>query len=622
MYSCFTFFLSFSKACCNREHCFKCRIKDYHEGKSCMENTESLDHSVVSCPSCGISLTKGDGCNTITCVCGKQFSWTAEKENSERCQQFLAVFPSVTSAYCAVVLCTNFTHIRHPRNIYTLKNSASPAYGVLSGDGSAMNSDNSRTVAPVSSAVISQAKAWQQRHRVEVSREMRKLFETLHWPSPSQCCSTLSAHLNPEYVREEGMREAADIWKQENVKAVAKCASQNAIALQSLMTTFYANDSDRAVAAYKLLNLSRLVWKNSNAQHPSLPFAVDSRLAESAKQWVERNREVYNTFVEMYEVRSAQQFLHLYGNRHPLYTRPSYTFVPSVSEWCRRTSNNDLTFTNDNTTVERVGSVSCYPAAFAPIIADHCSIKVVLDVASKTSNWISFGLARTGMASSSSDGVGRTSNTWGLSDDRSASSGNCILSASNQESGTFRKLVVGDVLTATVVLSEGLLEISVNDNELQHRFSIPPGNLDDYVFAMTFANDHRVSIVHDSGPAIMKGSTTVAAAQGGTTTTSSVGDKDPKRGLLSTPQYVDLNYEQTQMLNILRKQLKTILTQVNNEDSSRGSAMLLLEGAQNWQQLSGGTYEDAARNYQQISKDIEVLLNVRRSSSTAEKQGK
>ena len=481
-------------------------------------------------------------------------------------------------------------------------------------DGSGTNSDSGRTArrnVPVSSAVISQAKAWQLRHRVEVSREMRNLFETVHWPSPSQCCSTISAHLNSEYVREEGMKEAADIWKQENVKAVAKCASQNSIALQSLMTTFYSNDSDRAVAAYKLLNLSRLVWKTSSVQHPSLPFAVDARLVDSAKLWVERNREVYNTFVEMYEIRSAQQFLHLYGSRHPSFTRPSYTYIPGVSEWCRRTSNSDLTFTNDYTTVERVGSVSCYPAAFAPLIADHCSFKVVLDVAPKTSNWISFGLARTGMANSSSDGVGRTSNTWGLSDDRSSSSSHCIISASNQESGTFRKLVVGDILTATVFLSEGMLEISVNDNELQHRFSIPPGNLDDYVFAMTFANDHRVSIVYENGPAPSKGAAVGAAAPS---------ESNPSGGGSRT-QYVDLNYEQSQMMNILRKQLKAILTQVNHDSGANGSAMMLLDGAQKWEQLSGGTYEDAARNYQQIAKDIELLLHIRRSSNAAEKQG-
>lgn len=60
--------------CCSHEHCYNCQIKGFHEGKTCVQYAESLDHSIVHCPSCGIALAKGDGCNTITCFCGKQFS--------------------------------------------------------------------------------------------------------------------------------------------------------------------------------------------------------------------------------------------------------------------------------------------------------------------------------------------------------------------------------------------------------------------------------------------------------------------------------------------------------------------------------------------------------------------
>ena len=595
-------------ACCSREHCFKCRIKDFHDGKSCMENTESLDHSVVSCPSCGISLTKGDGCNTITCVCGKQFSWSTEKENTERCQQFLTAFPSNTSAICAAVLCTNYTKVRHPRNVYRLKRTMSVVFEDLQQDEVA----NSR---PVSSGVIGQAKAWQLRHRVDVSREMRELFETLHWPSPSQCCATITSHLNPAYAREEGMREAADIWKAENQKQVAKCAAQNAAAIRSLMSTFYPDEKERAVAAFKLLNLSRLAWKqpglssSSQLLFASNPFAVDSRLVDSAKHWTDQNREFYGHEVERFEIRSASQFLYLYGSRNPFYTRPAYTYVPTVSEWCRRTSNTDLTYTNDNTTVERVGSISCYPAAFAAVVADHCCFRVTLDNAPKSSNWISFGLARIGMASSSSDGVGRTSNTWGLSDDRSSSSSNSILSASGQESGSFRKLKAGDILTATVYLSDGNLEISVNDNELLHRFSIPPGTADEYVFAMTFANDHRVSILSDFS------STKCVQAKEIPQEIQPAANEGTGGHVLRSPQSIVLNGEQSQMLNALRKQLRAILAHLNSESTGSIPAMALLSDANKWLELSGGTYEDAARNYQQISGHIEQLLHFRRSPS-------
>lgn len=590
-------------ACCSREHCFKCRIKDFHEGKTCMESTEALDHSVVACPFCGISLTKGDGCNTITCVCGKQFSWSAEKENMERCQQFLDAFPHHTSEICASILCTSFTKVKHPRVVYKCKPSKSVIFETNAADGLRGQA--------VGSNVVMQAKAWQVRHRVEVSREMRNLFETVHWPSPSQCCATISSHINPAFVREEGMREAADIWKAEHSKQVEKCSSQNAHSIQSLMTTFYPNLGDRAAAALQLASLHR----GSTGLGDASPFNIGWRLAESARLWIDAHMELFQELVESTEIRVATQFLHLYGTKSPLYTQAALTFIPSVFEWCRRISNTDLTYSNDNTTVERVGSVSCYPAAFASLVAEHCSFKVVLDVAPKSSNWITFGLARKGMPSSSSDGVGRTAQSWGLSDDRSSSSSHCILAASGQECGTFRKLKAGDVLSAMVLLNECLCEVAVNENELVHRFTIPPGTVDDFYFAMTFANDHRVSILYD----------------GNTVTrdilTNSKLPQDPKQTVISPPPFVVLNKEQTQMLNALKKQIKAALAYINTGMSSPGTRvppfLLMNLGSTDWQNIFGGDYDEALRYYRMILPEVEALVGLRRltpsssSSSTS-----
>jgi hypothetical protein len=33
---------------------------------------------VVPCPACGLQLTKGDGCASVNCLCGKNFNWDAE----------------------------------------------------------------------------------------------------------------------------------------------------------------------------------------------------------------------------------------------------------------------------------------------------------------------------------------------------------------------------------------------------------------------------------------------------------------------------------------------------------------------------------------------------------------
>eukprot|EP01031_Cornospumella_fuschlensis_P038702 gene38702-47052_t len=416
--------------CCSREHCFRCKIKDFHEGKTCMENTESLDHSIVCCPSCGIALAKGDGCNTA--------------------------HPTDTSAQCAHVLCSQCT-----------------------------------------ATELQQAKAWQIRHRLEVTRSLKDWFKKSYWPCPSQCCLVLPLETMPE-----GVREAADLWKQDHSSEVDKRKRENNVALSSVFLTLVPCPADRPASANRILMDAR------KSHNPAYPFApVDPKLLKSAQKWIEENQQAYLAGLEAQEEQSARQFLYLYGNRSVGSIKPAYVNSSCSYEWCRNSSNTELTYTNENTTVERVGSVSCYPAAFAKLVNERSMIRVVVDAAPKSSNWLTFGIARKGMANSSSDGVGRTSNSWGLSDDRSSSSSYTIVAASGSEVASFRKLRVGDVLTAIMDTIEGWCEISVNDTEFTHRFEgLPSGSRDDYVFAMTFANDHRVSIVFDPSPAMRKDS--------------------------------------------------------------------------------------------------------------------
>ena len=61
-----------------------------------------------------------------------------------------------------------------------------------------------------------------------------------------------------------------------------------------------------------------------------------------------------------------------------------------------------------------------------------------------------------------------------------------------------RKLLCGDYLHALIDTLNGWCDLKVNDDEYSHHFEIPPGSAEDYVFAMTLANDHRVSIQLDS----------------------------------------------------------------------------------------------------------------------------
>eukprot|EP01038_Epipyxis_sp_PR26KG_P011614 gene11614-15552_t len=536
--------------CCNREHCFTCKIKDFHEGKSCLESTSALDHSVVPCPTCGISLAKGDGCNTVTCVCGKQFSWSAEKENYEKMQKFLSLYPTETSSQCALVLFD----------------------------------------AAKESSEISLAKAWQNRYRVDVNRSLRSLFKTKYWPCPSQCCVTLAFDKLPE-----GIREASELWKVDHKEEVDRFKQQNNIAIKSIFISLYPIEGDRPVAAYKLLNSIRKADTFGN-------ITIDPKLVDSARQWVEANREIYQKGLELMEVRSAQQFLYIYGCRSPQSTRPAGSNSACAVEFCRKTSNTDLTFTNEYTTVERVGSVSCYPAAFASLPSDRSMFKINIDAAPKSSNWLTFGLSRRGMANSSSDGVGRTTNTWGISDDRSSSSSSSLFAASGNEVGQVRKLKVGDVLTCIVDTLEGWAEVILNEDEHCHRFDIPPGTADDYCFAMTFANDHRVSIIIDLNSSINK--------------TSAVAIDDQ---ILASGQ---LNPDHTFMYQSLKKQLKLIMSEGEVEKSDNKSVLLICDErngddrkdwAEKWLEFCGDT-RTSAEYYELVKPELNSLLNIGRKS--------
>lgn len=526
--------------CCNREHCFRCKVKDYHEGKSCSQTMENLDHSVVSCPTCSISLAKGDGCNTVTCVCGKQFSWSAEKENSERCKQFFTMHPEKTSLYCVELLCSS-------------------------------NTDR---------ALLLKAKAWQVRNRFEVDKELRVWFKEMFWPCPSQRCVTLQLD-----AVAEGIREAAALWRTEHAEEVQKAERQSKIALASIFTTLYPDERDRPAAAHRLANTSRRIPQSGLS---------DPLLIRSAAIWTETHRQEFLRGMEELEVQSARQFLYLYGGCRLSEVKPALVSFPSSFEWDRETSNPDLTFTEQNTSVERVGSVSCYPAAFSPLLAERAMFRVVVETAPESSNWLTFGLAKKGMPNSNSDGVGRSNDSWGISDDRSSTS-KTVVGSCGATMGHFRKFRVGDVLTCMVDTAAGWCEVSINSGEHQHRFDIPVGTLEDYTFAMTFANDHRVSIVTEEE--------------------SSVDRKAPSAG--------ELNASHSQMFNNFKKHLRLIMA--GEEEGAAGSkpwntadcfgdcqapTPLMTMGTE-WVELCGDM-QSAEKLFDMLRPDVDALISHRR----------
>jgi len=62
--------------CCKVDHCFRCKTRGFHQGKTCDEFMASrTNEEMVTCPACGMFLVKGDGCNSVSCVCSRSFNW-------------------------------------------------------------------------------------------------------------------------------------------------------------------------------------------------------------------------------------------------------------------------------------------------------------------------------------------------------------------------------------------------------------------------------------------------------------------------------------------------------------------------------------------------------------------
>ena len=390
--------------CCNKEHCFRCRTKEFHNGRSCADNTALLDSSIIECPSCRISLVKGDGCNTVTCVCGQLFSWAAEYDNTERSRRFLSDFPMETNSACVEVLC---------------------------GDISGQELD---------------AKAWRIRNKLDVDYRLMQWWKVKYTPCPSQVCAIFNQ--GSRTAISDGENEARILWELSHTSETEHCRMKNIIAKKSLFLTLYPRPEDRPAAAITLLQAN---FKYSN---PLWDANTTKELMLSIELWKAENTELFEQEIEIKEAKLANQFLCLHGSSKPTRNQLLSGQIIAPLEWNRAISNNALHYSNEDLTVERIGGVSSYPAAFASLPAPYCKFTIVIDRCQRGPNWLTFGLAKRSMPTSSSDGVGRTRDTWGLCDDRSSAAGRCRVCSCGTELSTCRKFQCGDVLSALVDLIE------------------------------------------------------------------------------------------------------------------------------------------------------------------------
>jgi hypothetical protein len=93
-------FPTFRTKCCKSVCCWNCKSAQ-HRGKTCNAVMELHDNEIIECGRCGIQLTKGDGCDSIICVCRNNINWTEEKKNKQQIMSFCRDYPENTTDECA-----------------------------------------------------------------------------------------------------------------------------------------------------------------------------------------------------------------------------------------------------------------------------------------------------------------------------------------------------------------------------------------------------------------------------------------------------------------------------------------------------------------------------------------
>jgi hypothetical protein len=70
-------------SCCDKKHCFLCKVQGHHKGKTCaeMQKTER-GLNCQYCPGCGVATLRTEGCTEILCVCGAVWKWKSEEKKS------------------------------------------------------------------------------------------------------------------------------------------------------------------------------------------------------------------------------------------------------------------------------------------------------------------------------------------------------------------------------------------------------------------------------------------------------------------------------------------------------------------------------------------------------------
>jgi hypothetical protein len=141
----------FRTPCCDTMHCWSCKSKP-HPGFTCEINQNKLDSEILECLGCGVHISKGDGCDSVKCPCGRWINWAQEKRQQELSNRFIKAFPRDTPLAAAAYM-------------YDI-----PKLGMVSG--LVKSTDKSQFIAE-----LPNARAFRQRNQIEVDRIMLDMFQ-------------------------------------------------------------------------------------------------------------------------------------------------------------------------------------------------------------------------------------------------------------------------------------------------------------------------------------------------------------------------------------------------------------------------------------------------------------
>jgi hypothetical protein len=220
------------------------------------------------------------------------------------------------------------------------------------------------------SSYLEDARGWQRRHRVEVDAALLRLWRKDHDLYGS--CASQATVVLPDSAS-EGAKQGKVLWAAGHQMEVAKCAAQTKVAADALFEALFLPD-DLPLVAFQILNSTGSISANP-------------ALLTSIKRWAIKYPEKLKSSGAALCLRSAKQFLYLYGRQQPQLVASGQLFVARPTGWSLSASNTHLVYSDDLLTVTRPGSSSCYPAALAFLPSTQSALTIILTSCTTSSNW-------------------------------------------------------------------------------------------------------------------------------------------------------------------------------------------------------------------------------------------